>query len=245
MLSDPRAPLERQHQLRLPKIGTLDRLHIPIGIAGGAAISWLATRAGVNVPAQGLNLRDMPRGTAYGFATAIPIALVLAAGPRFGQIGLLYQEERITNKTPGRAAYDALLRIPLGTALPEELIFRGALLGALLRYLKPWHAATLDSVLFGLWHIAPTMRRLKTNPVVSGRPPSLQAAWVALSVVATAAAGLLLCGLRFSSRSIVAPWMAHSAANAAGFAGARFAAHSTRRKSAFLDHAGNSSKTNA
>ena len=58
-----------------------------------------------------------------------------------------------------RAAYDVAIRIPLGTALPEELIFRGALFAVLSRSRDRLTAALISSMLFGFWHLGPGLRR--------------------------------------------------------------------------------------
>jgi CAAX protease family protein len=193
-------------------------------LAACIGVSRLAAKAGSKIDEQGLSAGDMPRGVLYGLAAAGPIAVVISAGLCFQRSRVFYRQERITDATAGRATYDILLRIPLGTALPEEVIFRGALLAVLSRRHHPFLAAAISSVLFGIWHIVPTFDRLETNAALRGRAWTHKAAWILMSVGATTAAGLALAGLRYRSRSIVAPWIAHSAANIAGYAGTRSAA---------------------
>jgi membrane protease YdiL (CAAX protease family) len=133
----------------------------------------------------------------------------------------LYHHERITRADLGKAAYEVFIRIPFGTALPEELIFRGALLSILSRHHRAGLAAGVTSCFFGLSHIAPALKRrqrtFQTN--TGGHDTTLRddTTFVATSIVATTAAGLLLAWLRYRSGSIVAPWIAHCAANAAGY----------------------------
>jgi membrane protease YdiL (CAAX protease family) len=196
-----------------------ERLHIPASLTAAGIITAFAARAGAGLDDQGLVPRDVPRGVAYGVGAATPIVAGIGVGLLFNKSRDLYGERRIAGATFDRAAYEIWLRIPLGTALPEEMIFRGALLGLFSRRHSPVVATALTSFLFGLWHIAPTIDRLETNPAIKQRTRAQQMGWVALTVATTSAAGFLLSFLRFRSKSIVAPWLAHSAANAAGFGG--------------------------
>ena len=68
----------------------------------------------------------------------------------------LFADYRVRQLSSGRARYEAAIRIPLGTALGEELIFRGALFGLLRRRHSTFTAVTVSSLLFGLWHVLPT-----------------------------------------------------------------------------------------
>jgi hypothetical protein len=150
----------------------------------------------------------------------MPVASALLAASGIQGTRTFYGDHGIARMTAARALYEGLVRIPLGTALPEELIFRGALQSLLARRHHPLLAAGLTSILFGLWHIAPAFRRLQTHALTIGRHPAHQTAWVATSIGFTTLAGLALTGLRYRSRSLVAPWLVHSAVNAAGLAAA-------------------------
>jgi membrane protease YdiL (CAAX protease family) len=200
------------------------RYHVPASLAAATAASVLAARGGADLQDQGLDLRDGAPGAAYGLGIGTSVACAILAGRALSGAGPLYGQGDIAEMTAARAAYEALVRVPLGTALPEELLFRGALLGLLSKRHTPALATALTSVLFGLWHITPTFQRLETHAVSAGRHPAHKAAWVATTVGVTAGAGVLLAGLRYRSRSLLAPWLVHSAANAAGLAATWLAA---------------------
>jgi membrane protease YdiL (CAAX protease family) len=197
------------------------KFHVPIGLLASAVSSY-AFRADVTMREQGLALRALPRGTLYGTAASIPIAATLIFGARNKHSRPMYAEERITAVSGQRAAYEMLIRIPLGTALPEEIIFRGSLLGLLLRHHPTLIAAALDSFLFGLWHVTPTLSRMPTHGLTKESTIAFRCAWLAVTVGATFVSGLALSWLRLRSGSIVAPWMAHTTANCAGYALTRF-----------------------
>jgi membrane protease YdiL (CAAX protease family) len=200
------------------------RVLLPLSLAACAAASGLAMRAGATAADQGLELRNVRRGVLHGLASAAPIAATAAAGLLLAPTRGLYAAERATAADPARAAYEILLRIPLGTALPEEVLFRGALLGVLSRSHSRVSAIAISSAVFGLWHVAPALRRIETTPALAARSTAQKAAWVAVTVGATSAAGVIFALLRYRSGSVVAPWMAHTAANVTGFAGGWLAA---------------------
>jgi membrane protease YdiL (CAAX protease family) len=202
------------------------RFHIPASLTTAAAASVMAGRAGAGLEAQALGLQDVPRGAGYGLGVATLVASALLTGGSISRTRALYGHDEIARMTLSRAMFEVMVRIPLGTALPEELIFRGALLGLLSKRLSPVRATGLTAALFGLWHITPTLRRLETYTLSAGQRSVHKAAWVATSVGVTAVAGALLASLRYRSRSLVAPWLVHSAANAAGLGTAWLAARS-------------------
>jgi uncharacterized protein len=122
-------------------------------------------------------------------------------------------DERAAGLTgPALASY-ALLRIPLGTALPEEVVFRGVLTEGLARRLPRAPALLASSAAFGLWHVGPTLRLLELNGVDLGRARTALA--VSASVTATAAAGLGFAALRRWGGGLAAPVVAHAGVNVA------------------------------
>ena len=149
-----------------------------------------------------------------GLRTAAPPALALAGGwvilaavpagrPVLG-------DRRITGLTGRGLAYQALFRIPVGTVLWEEAAFRGVLQASLRRVLPGPAAIAVTSAVFGLWHIRPTADALRINQIAASRTALGP---VAAAVAATAAAGLLLSGLRERSGSLAAPMLLHLTAN--------------------------------
>src|SRR5262249_62219219 len=79
----------------------------------------------------------------------------------------------------------------------------------------PWRASLVTSVLFGLWHIAPTLGTMSDNHEFKTAAASVagQSLVVLGAIAVTSAAGLAFCWLRLQSRSLVAPGMAHAATN--------------------------------
>ena len=109
-------------------------------------------------------------------------------------------------------AFYVLVRIPVGTALTEELVFRGVLIAA-------WRAAGAStfvaalcaSLAFGLWHIEPTKIGMHMNDPNASRQKVAVA--VAGALVLTTIAGLGLSWLRVTSGGLLAPIVVHAGIN--------------------------------
>jgi membrane protease YdiL (CAAX protease family) len=167
------------------------------------------------------------RGIGIGLITALPAAVVVGLGAVVPATRGFFQDERATGGGTRQVLFETLVRIPLGTALPEEVIFRGSLLGLFTQRHSPAVAASMSSILFGAWHVLPTLRTLPLNPVgarVRGNPKHTAGAVLA-AVTATTLAGYGLAWLRFGSGSIVAPVVAHASLNGAAYLAARFVVH--------------------
>jgi membrane protease YdiL (CAAX protease family) len=106
------------------------------------------------------------------------------------------------------------LRIPLGTALGEEILFRGALLGLLLQRHAVGKAVAVSSCVFGLWHVVPTLQSLHAGvDLLPGGGAVRVALIVAGAVTVTTAAGCVFAWLRLRGSSVVAPFLAHASIN--------------------------------
>ena len=188
--------------------------HIPVSLSVAGIVSGLALKAGVTPHDQGLEPAALRRGLTSGLAAAAPIAVVVGRGATHHTTRDFYSvaSSAASNR---RRAYEVLLRIPFGTALPEEMIFRGTLLGIFLRHSTVGPAIATNSVLFGLWHVLPALRLSSQEGWTAGR----KAAYAISSVLLTALAGAVLSVLRLRSGSVIAPWLAHVAANNAGLIG--------------------------
>ena len=199
-----------------------ERWHVPANVAAGLAAVAVARRGGASAAECGFAGDALRRGLrAGGAASAVAAAGIgLAALP--GRSRALFADERITAHPGARAVYEVLVRIPLGTALGEELLFRGALLGVLLRRHGTVTAVAWTSLCFGLWHVPPTLSSLRSS--VLGRRAAGRAggtAAVAGVVAVTAAAGTGFARLRLRTGSVLAPVLAHAAINTTSYLVAR------------------------
>jgi uncharacterized protein len=121
-------------------------------------------------------------------------------------------DRRVAGLRGPKLAFYVLARIPLGTAVAEEMLFRGVLFAA-------WRdagisslcAAMLASLAFGLWHVSPTIIGIRINdPQASGH--KLRAAVVG-AVLFTTVAGLGLTWLRLLTGGLIASIVLHGGIN--------------------------------
>jgi len=174
----------------------------------------------VAAAASGLTAADMGFGRAewppgwLGLGAAALVGagwIVVAAVPATRPV---LNDKRITSLDGRAVAYQAVVRIPIGTVLWEEVAFRGVLQAALRRILPETAAIAATSTVFGVWHIRPTLQALRVNGLASDRGQA--AARVAAGVAATTAGGALLSWLRARSGSLTAPVLVHLATNSGG-----------------------------
>lgn len=193
--------------------------HLPANLTAAAVFVLLARRAGATLDDMGLRPERAGAGVRTGLAATAPIAAAIALTAGVPASRGLYDDHRVTQAGARHVVYRALVRTPLAIALPEEAIFRGALLGLFLRNRSPSGAAAWSALGFGLWHVLPTLDTLRTTPVgaLVRDDGAKRLAALAGMVAATAGAGAGFAWLRLRSGSLVAPVLAHSAVNGLAF----------------------------
>jgi membrane protease YdiL (CAAX protease family) len=111
----------------------------------------------------------------------------------------------------------AFVVIPLGTVVLEELAFRSVLWGFLSRHLRQGQVMVTTSVIFGFWHVLPSLHVGASNRGVSEAVGGASGAAVVVgSVVLTTIGGLVFGELRRRSGSVLASAGAHWATNSLG-----------------------------
>ena len=202
------------------------RLYVPLNLALTAGVTMAGlTLGGLDRGDTGLGpgqAGGAAVGLALGAAASIPLFVALCS--RRAAAGVA--DDRFAGIGRAGLVYRALVRIPLGSALPEELIFRGVLFG-LLAPGGELEASLWSSFVFGLWHIAPAYNRMEENGRIAGADRYTVAVRIAAAVVATGAAGLAFCWLRAATGGIAAPFVLHATVNSLGMV----AAHVANRRS--------------
>ncbi|HET6834953.1 MAG TPA: CPBP family glutamic-type intramembrane protease [Acidimicrobiales bacterium] len=199
-------------------------LYVPVNLATAALLAIVSCSAGLSAGELGLSRAAAPRGVVVGVAVAAIVVAGIAVGAAMPLTRPWFEDQRIADvDTAVELAYQALIRIPLGTAVLEEFAFRGVLLGLLARTGPTKTAVGVSSLLFGLWHIRPTLGALATNDLAESAWAQVGA--VTAAVALTTVGGLLFCALRLASRSLVAPLIVHAATNSAAIAAAYVVLH--------------------
>jgi uncharacterized protein len=192
----------------------------------GAYLLWASLAVGAIVllaRADGLRRQDWGLGriTARAARAAAVLAALTATamvlGTQVPGVAAAYLDERVAGMAGGQVAFAALVRVPLGTALLEEVAFRGVLLAMLTRrYGTAWGVAG-SSAAFGTWHLLPSLGLVGGNAAIGS---ALGAQPVVVSVAAMTAAGVagaFLCVLRIREDHLIAPLAVHATANSLAY----------------------------
>ncbi|ETK33242.1 CPBP family glutamic-type intramembrane protease [Microbispora sp. ATCC PTA-5024] len=208
--------------------------------AATAALLAVARREGLGWAELGFGRAR--RGAVVGGALAAGVAAVYAAGVALPRTRPLFHDERALGLSRARVLEEALVQVPFGTVLLEEVGFRGVLPALFGRVLPAGAAAAASAGLFGLWHVLPALDMARANltlgRLAAGESPDLEhaasaapakagdvgtARLVAGTVLSTSAAGMAFHELRRRS-GLLAPSLLHLATNSLGYAAARLAA---------------------
>jgi hypothetical protein len=210
------------------------RYHVASHLTAAAAAVGGALAAGATLSDLGLRPDRMAGGARHGLA----VGAIMSAGITLAALNPAsrgyFMDERVLDVSPAEIAGRSLVRIPLGTAVYEEVVFRGVLLGLALRRLPPLPAVAGTSVLFGLWHVLPTLRDHGANDLTAGQPRHHA---VAGAVVVTTLAGVGFAFARLRTNSVVAPIITHAVGNGVVFATAAWIGRHERRARAALRRA--------
>lgn len=192
--------------------------YVPAGLAATAALLAVARRWGHTEAELGTEPTRARSGAVWGLAAALVVVVGLAALAAWPWSRRFFADATVTDVTIAGLLYQVALRIPVGTALLEEVAFRGVLF-AQWRRIAPTRVAVVGtSVVFGLWHILPTLGRLRLNPAGGYAVNGIAGSGIVLAaVVTTGLAGAAFALLRLRSGSLVSPLVAHAVINGVAF----------------------------
>ncbi len=201
------------------------RWHMPANAAATLASVTFARRVGASSADCGLCLDTLAPALRMGAAAAAVVAAGVAVVSRPRRIRALFAEGHVAGHGSGRDVYEVLVRIPASTALSEEVLFRGTMLGVMLRRHSTPAAVVRTSLCFGMWHVLPTLASLRYALLSRAARGTVSVPAAPVGVLAlTAVAGAAFAALRLRSGSVLAPVLAHAALNATAYLRARRAA---------------------
>jgi membrane protease YdiL (CAAX protease family) len=200
--------------------------YIPFNLALLAVTLIIARRAGTTWTSMGLRRDRAARGLKVGIVIVAAIVIGMAIALTVPAFNDVFRDERFIESSIGLLLFHALIRIPLGTALYEEVLFRGVIFGMLVRRYSPITAAVWSSVLFGLWHVLPVLDVIRTNPAGShfSGAPGVAIAVIA-GVISTFVAGLVLLWIRLYANSTLASVLVHIGTNSTAIIAAILVLH--------------------
>jgi uncharacterized protein len=174
-----------------------------------AFLTYARIVLGLSMSEMGMARRDARRGMLVGAIAGGGILAAIAVLVIVPATRGHFTSSRVMTDASSLHWLEPLLFIPFGTVLFEELIFRGVLLGAMLRRWDARWSVLATSILFALWHLPGVIHTSGSSLHVAGA--------VAGTVVVTTVAGVLFGILRLRSASLVAPILAHLALDAGAY----------------------------
>lgn len=191
-----------------------NRHYVSANLTGTAALLAIARLRGLRGHELGLSPQRAAAGAQLGAVVSGMVIGAFAAAASSPHHRRWLRDVRVVGMSTRSVAYHAAVQVPLGTVVWEETAFR-AVLPALLRRVMPIpRARAANSVLFGLWHVRPTLDLLRRH----GAPNGGLRDWAAVvsAVAANALADVLLSRLQQTTGSLLAPALLHLATNSGG-----------------------------
>ena len=197
-------------------------LDVVVAVLTAVAILAVGRLSGLSWGDIGLAITSWRRGLLWAgcaFALVAAVYVIILLTP----LDVLLDDTRY-NDGWAQAWVTALVVVPLGTVLWEELAFRGVLWGQLHTRWSSRVATIVSSLLFGIWHAVPALRFADSNESVTtvsdGAGSSIgtvgTVGTVIVTVLLTGLGGVILCELRRRSDSLLAPIGLHWAINGLG-----------------------------
>lgn len=188
-------------------------------VAGAAAF-------GVTPDEMGIAPARLRRGARVGVVTALPLVAGVTGAFAARRGRTLLHDRRVDALAPRAVAFELIVRIPLETALAEEILFRGVHYALVRRDVPTVQAVATTSLVFGLWHVPPALAALGRTTAGErvGATAARRTGAVAGTVAITALAGAGFTLLRIRSGSLLAPVIVHAAVNATAFSASWIAA---------------------
>jgi membrane protease YdiL (CAAX protease family) len=190
-----------------------------LGPVTAVALLAFARWSGLSWSQLGLHRDRYWSGLKWGLGAVALVALVYLAGVLLPFTRTAFLDARYHFGVHG-ALFAAFVTIPVTTILLEEVAFRSVLWGMLSRHVATWRVLLTSSVLFGLWHILPSLHTANAGNGIGETVRGFGAAAVVLVVVGivlfTAAGGVVAGELRRRSGSVLASAGMHWATNGLG-----------------------------
>lgn len=193
--------------------GTVD-----FAIAGAALVLIslvVASSLGLSAAEVGLGRAGLVRGAfvgaLFGFVGAIAaVAALRLVAPAI--VGRQVEYAPLGQVTEAELARHVVALLPLGDIIPEELAFRGVLLGGLLRRSRLRDALFVSGAAFALWHLAVVVPTVGNTTLGPPSPWFVPAIVIALAVVLIG--GAAFSWLRIRSGSLATTIALHWVFNA-------------------------------
>jgi membrane protease YdiL (CAAX protease family) len=194
-------------------------------VAAGAAVVVLSLAAArvLRLDASSLGLRRAGalRGAAIGvvvggMAAVISVVVLRVVAPAVIGQPVIY--EPLSSVAAGDLPPHVLFFLPFGAVIPEEVAFRGTVLGGLLARYSVGLAVTASAIAFAFWHTAVAVFTVLNTTV----PAILIAPAIVGALVILFFGGAIMAALRLATGTLMTSVTAHWAFNAVILVGLRY-----------------------
>lgn len=189
--------------LVVPALPSSSGVRAAANVAGVLVLLVVTRAAALTWRELGLSAATARRGLRWGGGALLVIGLGYAAAFVLPPLDGLLDDPGVAAMSAAEVALRALVLIPIGTVLCEELAFRGVLAAVADRTLTQPVALVVTAVVFGLWHLVPAWG--------GGGPREAFTA-----VLITTLGGLVFGLLRQHTGSLLAPMGLHLGTNSFG-----------------------------
>ncbi len=194
--------------------------YVPWNVGMAFVLLGIAAQGGAGPIAVGLGIRHWHRPVGVGLLLAGGMAVIYALGLALPTFRDAFLDSRVADASTAQMVWVVLVQIPLGTVLLEEIAFRGvlpALMGAAPSIRWRWGPVLGSSLLFGCWHILPSIGMNKANAAIGDALGSDQRLTTVLAVLSTLAVGVGLCGIARLGKGVKTSILFHWGTNSLAF----------------------------
>ncbi len=192
---------------------------VVVNTVASIALLAVARRGGATRTSLGVDAEALTRGWRAARWFVVGLVVVFAVGLSLPATRELFEDERVRGMGEFDVAYHALIAVPFGTVLLEEVAFRGVLPALFASTKSRWHGIVIASLLFGFWHVLPAWDIYRVNPVLRDllHGTAGRVVGVSIGVISTALVGLAWCWLRYRTSSLWTTVILHVASNSLGY----------------------------
>lgn len=200
------------------------KLHAPLYVwinLGALLLVWILSRRYLNLTLSdiGCTRQNIGKSILYGLGLSaliiLPFVLLLWLLPG---LGFNVRTPRLETIAGDIFWWRIFIRIPIGTAFFEEMLFRGIFYGYLMKKISQVRTILVTSLFFGFWHIVPALRVVSQDMQITAPVPFI-ALWFLL-IMGSIVGGILFAWIRYRTRNITGCVLAHALINVLSLVGA-------------------------
>lgn len=133
---------------------------------------WAIRGQGLSLAEIGLGRQRAMSSALLGLITGSLMAAIVTLGLLIAPLvlGRAIAYGEVEGMSPGDLLWRVLVKVPLGTALFEEVAFRGVLQALLLAALRPSLALLAGGIAYGLWHVVINLQTIQDTALAESLP---------------------------------------------------------------------------